>query len=319
MTVHNNYALLAEVERSGFTESRHFGSLVGLDASGSVVLALGDVTAPVLPRSTSKPLQAAGSLHAGAPLAAERLAIAAGSHTGEERHVEAVLRVLADAGLTADALRCPPAWPEDEPTRDALIRAGEHEARVRHNCSGKHAAMLSACVASGGSIEDYLDPAHPVQQAIRATMERLAGEPVAHVAVDGCGAPTLALTLTGLARAIRQLALAAGDTPEAAVAGAMRAYPEFVGGTGHINTELMRALPGTIAKGGAEGVLAVATADGHAVAMKIIDGSARACTPIALHALAALGVDVAGARHLAALPVLGGGRPAGSIRASFSE
>jgi L-asparaginase II len=318
VTVHT-YALLAEVDRSGFTESRHFGSLVGLDPGGGVVLALGDVRAPVLPRSTSKPLQATGCLRAGAPLAGERLAIAAGSHTGEERHVETVLRVLADAGLTADALQCPAAWPEDEATRDSLIRAGEREVRVRHNCSGKHAAMLSACVANGWSTEDYLDPAHPVQAAIRATMEQLAGERVAHVAVDGCGAPTLALTLTGLARAMRHLALAAGDAPEAAVAAAMRAHPEFVGGTGHINTELMQALPGTIAKGGAEGVLAVATADGHAVAMKIIDGSARACTPIALHALAALGVDVAGARHLATLPVLGGGRPVGSIRASFSD
>ncbi len=314
----NGYALLAEVTRSSFTESRHFGSLIGLDASGDVAISLGDAGAPVLPRSTSKPLQAAGSLGAGARATAERLAIAAGSHTGEERHVAAVFRILADAGLTADALQCPASWPEDEATRVAMIRAGAGEARIRHNCSGKHAAMLSACVANGWSTDDYLAPEHPVQRRIRETMERLAGERVSHVAVDGCGAPTLALTLTGLARAIRALTIAGDDSPESAVAAAMRAHPEFVGGTGHINTELMRAMPGAIAKGGAEGVFAAATADGYAVAMKVIDGSARACTPIALSALATLGVDTTSAEAFATLPLLGGGRPVGVVRALLS-
>jgi L-asparaginase II len=314
----DRYAPLAEVTRSGFTESRHFGSLVGLNTRGEVSFALGDAGAAVLPRSTSKPLQAAGSLGAGALVAEERLAIAAGSHTGEERHVSAVLRVLADAGLTADALQCPPSWPEDEPTMAALIRAGASPARIRHNCSGKHAAMLSACVASGWSTSDYLAPEHPVQRRIRVTMERLAGERVAHVAVDGCGAPTLGLTLTGLARAMRAIAIADDGSPESAVAAAMRAHPEFVGGTGHPNTALMLALPGVIAKGGAEGVFAVATADGYAVAMKIIDGSARACTQIALSALAALGVDTTLADALATLPVLGGGQPVGVVRASLA-
>ena len=314
----DRYALLAEVTRSGFTESRHFGSLVGLNARGEVSIALGDVGAAVLPRSTSKPLQAAGSLGAGARIAEERLAIAAGSHTGEERHVAAVLRVLADAGLTADALQCPPSWPEDEPTMAALIRAGAGQARIRHNCSGKHAAMLSACVASGWSTNDYLEPDHPVQQRIRETMERLAGERIAHVAVDGCGAPTLGLTLSGLARALRAIAIAVDDSPESAVAAAMRANPEFVGGTGHPNTALMLAIPGVIAKGGAEGVFAVATADGYAVAMKVVDGSARACTQIALSTLAALGVDTTLADALATLPVLGGGQPVGVVRASLA-
>jgi len=314
----DRYALLAEVTRSGFTESRHFGSLVGLNARGEVSIALGDVGAAVLPRSTSKPLQAAGSLGAGARIAEERLAIAAGSHTGEERHVAAVLRVLADAGLTADALQCPPSWPEDEPTMAALIRAGAGQARIRHNCSGKHAAMLSACVASGWSTNDYLEPDHPVQQRIRETMERLAGERIAHVAVDGCGAPTLGLTLTGLARALRAIAIAVDDSPESAVAAAMRAHPEFVGGTGHPNTALMLAIPGVIAKGGAEGVFAVATPDGYAAAMKVVDGSARACTQIALSALAALGVDTTLADALATLPVLGGGQPVGVVRASLA-
>ena len=314
----HDYALLAEVVRSGFVESRHYGSLVGIDVAGSVAVALGDVAAPVLPRSTAKPLQAVGSLRAGAPLDGMRLAIAAGSHTGEDRHVEVVGRILSDAGLGPDALRCPPAWPEDEPTRTAMILAGQGEARIRHNCSGKHAAMLAACAANGWTLEDYLVPEHPVQRAIRETMERLTGERVAHVAVDGCGAPTLGFTLAGLARGLRALVLAHTGTPEAAVAAAMRGYPEFVGGTGHVNTELMRALPGALAKGGAEGVLGVATADGMAVALKVIDGSPRACTAIALQALARLDVDTAAADQLGHVPVLGGDHEVGLVRASLT-
>lgn len=297
---------LAEVTRSGFAESVHFGSVVGLDPAGRVALALGAVEEPILPRSGLKPLQALGCLAAGADLAGEQLAIAAGSHLGEDRHVATVEAMLAGAGLTADALGCPADWPLGEEVKEALIGTGGTRSRLRHNCSGKHAAMLAASVANGWPTDGYLEPEHPVQRRIRATVEELAGETAAHVAVDGCGAPVLALTLSGLARAIRSLQ---------DVARAMRAHPEYVAGDGHVNTELMRALPGAIAKGGAEGVLVAATAEGHAVAVKVIDGAQRATTPIALAALEAVGVDVGPAEHLRTVPVLGGGRPVGEVRA----
>jgi L-asparaginase II len=287
-------------------ESRHFGSVVGLDPSGAVALSRGPVDDPVLPRSTAKPFQALACLAAGAPLSGPALAIAAGSHTGQDHHVAVVGRMLRDAGLTPDALRCPEAWPEDEPTRDALIRAGEKPSRIRMNCSGKHAGMLAGCVASGWTVDDYLDAAHPFQELVRAGLEALAGERSTHTAVDGCGAPLFALSLVGLARAIRGLS----DTP---VADAMRAHPEHVGGAGHVNTEVMRLLPGVLAKGGAEGVLVLATDVGHAVAVKVIDGSPRATTAIALVALRDLGFDVSAAAGHLSVPVLGGGREVGRV------
>ncbi|RAY12619.1 asparaginase [Actinomadura craniellae] len=307
------YDVLAEVVRNGFVESRHYGSVAGLAPDGTLGYARGDVHATVLPRSTTKPFQALACLAAGAPLAGEHLAIAAGSHTGEDFHVAATAAILAAAGLGADALQCPPAWPEDAPTRAALIRAGEGESRIRMNCSGKHAAMLAACVAAGWPTGDYLDPGHPLQRGVRAALGDAAGEEPAPVAVDGCGAPLFGLTLAGLARAAQSLVLAAGG-PGRAVADAMRAHPEYVAGTGHVNTEFMRALPGSVAKGGAEGVLIAATAQGHAVAVKVIDGSPRATTAIALRALAALGADTTPAEPLGTVPVLGGGRPVGEIR-----
>ncbi|MES9544030.1 MULTISPECIES: asparaginase [unclassified Actinomadura] len=305
------YEVLAEVVRNGFAESRHYGSVAGFAPDGSLAHARGAVEETVLPRSTTKPFQALACLKAGAPLDGERLAIAAGSHTGEDFHVKAVEGILADAGLGADALQCPPSWPEDEATKAALIRAGEGESRVRMNCSGKHAAMLAACVANGWPLDTYLDPSHPLQQLVRQVMADCAGEDPSPVAIDGCGAPLFGLTLTGLARAARSLVLAPDARP---VADAMREHPEYVGGTGHANTEFMRALPGSVAKGGAEGVFVAATAEGRAVAVKVIDGSPRATTAIALRALAALGADTTPADPLGAVPVLGGGRPVGEIR-----
>ncbi|MEU8801661.1 asparaginase [Spirillospora sp. NPDC048819] len=305
------YEVLAEVVRNGFVESRHYGSVAGLAPDGALAYARGRTAETVLPRSTTKPFQALACLKAGAPLDGERLAIAAGSHTGEDFHVKTVEAILSDAGLGVDALQCPPAWPEDEPTKAALIRAGEGESRVRMNCSGKHAAMLAACAANGWPLGTYLDPGHPLQAAVRRVMADCAGEEPSPVVVDGCGAPLFGLTLTGLARAARSLVLSGDARP---VADAMRAHPEYVGGTGHANTEFMRALPGSVAKGGAEGVFVAATAEGHAVAVKVVDGGPRATTAIALRALAALGADTAPAARLGTVPVLGGGRPVGEIR-----
>ncbi|MGN9842430.1 asparaginase [Nonomuraea sp. H19] len=306
-------AVLAEVIRSGFVESVHYGSAVGLDPSGRAEVALGQVEAPVLPRSSAKPFQALACLTAGAGLEGPRLAIAAGSHTGEDFHVRLVRELLGDYGLDTGALACPPSWPEDRRTMEELVRRGAGVSRERMNCSGKHAAMLAACVANGWDVPGYLSPDHPLQLRVRSVTEELAGEKSAHVAVDGCGAPLFGLSLTGLARAVQALVAAAPGSGPRQVAGAMRAHPEYVGGTGHQNTELMRALPGAVAKGGAEGVLVMALESGHAVAVKVIDGSPRATTAIALAALRLMGCDVTPAAAFEHVEVLGGGVPVGRI------
>ncbi|MDP9867062.1 MULTISPECIES: asparaginase [Streptosporangium] len=315
----SGFVPLAEVVRSGFSESVHFGSAVGLAPDGGTAVARGLVGAPVLPRSSAKPFQALACLLSGADLHGPRLAIAAGSHTGEDFHVRLVAEMLGEAGLGFEALGCPTDWPEDESTRHGLIREGLAASRERMNCSGKHAAMLTASVASGWAVDSYLDPDHPVQRRVRSVVEELSGEETAHVAVDGCGAPLFGLSLTGLARAVQALVLTAPGTAPRAVADAMREYPEYVGGTGHVNTSLMRALPGAVAKGGAEGVLVVALASGHAAAVKVIDGSPRATTAIALATLRAAGGDVSTAGEFASVPVLGGGVPVGEIHVLGEE
>ncbi|MDT3399185.1 asparaginase [Streptomyces sp. B1866] len=309
--------VLAEVVRSGFVEGRHRGSLVLLGADGGVRLALGDVTAPVFPRSSNKPMQAAAVLRAGLSLGGERLALAAGSHSGERFHLELVRAVLAEAGLSEAHLRTPPDLPLDQREAEALLAAGGERSRIAMNCSGKHAAMLAVCAANGWPLATYLDPDHPLQRLVLRTVEQASGEQVRHVGTDGCGAPLTALSLTGLARAFRGFVLAEPGTPERRVADAMRTHPEYVGGTRRADTWLMREVPGALAKMGAEAVQAVALPDGQALAFKIDDGGPRALGPVLARALEHLGVDSPVLARIADAPLTGGGERVGEVRAAF--
>jgi L-asparaginase II len=308
--------ILAEVVRSGFVEGAHRGRLVLLAADGRVQLAVGDVHAPILPRSSSKPMQAAGLLDAGLDVSRPELALAAASHAGEPFHVDAVRKILAEAGLDEGALRTPPALPIDERARLAHQRAGGGPLPVYSDCSGKHAAMLAVSVRNGWDLEGYLDPEHPVQLAIRTAIERLAGEQVSHEAVDGCGAPLLGISLLGLANAFRGCVTAAHGANPRKVADAMRAHPEYVAGTGQMDTRVMRAVGGLIAKTGAEAVHAAALPDGRALAFKVSDGSKRAQPAILAEALRRLGVRSGPLDRLGTVPLLGGGAVVGGIHAA---
>ncbi len=305
--------VVVEVVRSGFVESRHHGSVIAVDRDGQAVLDVGETRIPVFGRSANKPLQAVGMLRAGLDLDGELLALAASSHSGQPVHLAGVRRILAAAGLDESALGNVADWPLDDVAREDTLRASGQPSRLAMNCSGKHAAMLLTCVRNGWDVESYLDPAHPLQVALTAAVEDLAGEQVRHVGVDGCGAPVLALTLAGLARAFGRLA-AAGSGPERLVADAMRAHPRLVGGDGRDVTELMSGVKGLLAKDGAEGVYAAGLPDGSALAVKIEDGGDRARGPVVVAALRALGVQSAVLDRLATGVVLGGGRPVGELR-----
>lgn len=289
-----------------------------LDAGGQVVHALGDVTEPVLPRSSNKPLQAVGLLAAGWDPDDTALALAVASHSGEPAHLDVVRRILARAGLSEADLRCPPMLPLSEPAAQELLSSGGRPTSLTMNCSGKHAGMLAASARNGWPTAGYLDPAAPVQRAVQAAVERLAGEPVTCVAVDGCGAPQHALTLTGLARGFLALVQAGPGSPERQVADAARRHPELVGGSGREVTAVMRAVPGLLAKDGAEGVYAAALPGVGAVALKVEDGGWRAAPVALVSALRRLplpdGTDGAALDALAHPPVLGGGRPVGRLR-----
>jgi L-asparaginase II len=259
-------------------------------------------------------MQAVGMLRAGLPVPeAPWLAMAAASHLGEPMHIELVRAMLADGGLTEAALACPPSLPIAVPARDAVLRAGGRAERVYMNCSGKHTGMLLTCVAAGWPTEGYVEPGHPLQVRIRSVVEELTGEPVAAVGVDGCGAPVFALSLYALAGAFLRLVQAEPGTPERAVADAMRGYPELMSGTGALDARVMRAVPGALAKSGAEGVCALAVPGLGALALKIDDGAERGRRPVLVAALRRLGVPEDILASLGEEPVLGGGRRVGVV------
>jgi L-asparaginase II len=308
-----NHAVLAQVVRSGFVESVHHGSAVALAADGTQLVAAGDPAAPIMPRSSNKPLQAVGMLRAGLDLSGAELALTAASHSGERYHLDGVRRLLARGGLSPEALQNTPDLPLDPQESLAWQLAGRSASALAQNCSGKHAAMLLCCVENGWPIADYRDPGHPLQRHLADTVADLAGEPVVATGVDGCGAPVLALTLLGLARAFARVATGEPGTPQGRTAEAIRRHPEWLGGTGRGVTRLLRSVPGLIAKDGAEAVYAAAMPDGRAVAVKIADGGERPVLPVVAALLRRLGIDTEGLDELARVPVLGHGEPVGHV------
>lgn len=301
--------IVAAVDRNGVDESFHHGTVVVADPSGCRAL-VGDIDTVIYPRSSLKPLQTTAMLDAGLRLDSRGLALACASHDGSPAHLAVVREVLAGAGRSEADLATTPDLPYDRGEAERVLAAGGGRTSLQMNCSGKHAAMIATCVAAGWPVDDHLEPDHPLQVHIAATVERLTGD-VAHIGVDGCGAPTHAVPIGGLALAISAIAAERGK-----VWSAMTAHPELVGGPERPVSVLMRAVPGLMAKDGAEGVFVAGLPDGRAVVVKISDGASRAAAVVAAAALRTLGVDVPDeVDALLAPPVLGGGRTVGRVRA----
>ncbi|QTX05134.1 asparaginase [Agromyces archimandritae] len=316
---------LAVVERSGFVESRHAGSAIVLGPDGGVLRELGDVQTPVFARSSLKPFQAVAVMSSGVTLRGEDAAIATASHSGTARHVDLVRGILARAGVPVAALGCPPALPLDREARTQRLRDGGGPEPLAMACSGKHAAMLAACAANGWDLAGYLDPTHPLQRRVLEVLERLSGERPAATGIDGCGAPVHALSLAGLARGIQRVTTSQTSSPfalyrEAAeLTLAVREHPWAVDGPGRADTIAIERL-GVFAKHGAEGVMVMSAPDGTTLALKVLDGSGRATTAIALRLLVGVGaLDAARVDEVETeldLWVTGGAERVGRIRAS---
>lgn len=314
---------LAVQTRDGLVESVHYGSLIATAPDGSAILSVGEPQVAFYPRSSLKPLQAVAMVLAGLDLPADLLALTAASHSGAAVHRNGAERILQLHGLTAAALENSSDLPYGVSEREEWLRDGGLPTQITQNCSGKHAAMAATCVINGWSVQGYIDPRHPLQKLVAETVTELTGEEPSGISTDGCGTPLFALTLAGMARAFGRLASAelpdgasTPGSPEAVVAHAMRNHPEMVAGEGRDVTELMRLMPGLLAKDGFEGIQVVGLPDGRAIALKISDGSDRARMPVTVRALEALDVDTAPLAGIATAPVLGGGRPVGVLTAT---
>jgi L-asparaginase II len=289
---------------------------------------LGEPELVVLPRSSIKMIQALPLVESGAELSTEQLALACASHQGAPMHTDRVTRWLSDMGLAESDLRCGAQAPAEDADYDRLILAGEKPGQVHNNCSGKHAGFLMLNQRLGGDPE-YVDPAHPVQQAVLAAYQDVTGFPSLGYAIDGCSAPNFATTLRGLATAMARNASAGDrggvrDRAMTRLVDAMIARPDLVAGQGRACTELMRAMDGVVLKTGAEGVFtAILPAQRLGVALKIADGATRGAEA-AIAAMLVL-LKVLDPAHPAALkrmraPILTRrGAQAGEVRAVVAD
>ena len=277
----------------------------------------------IFARSCMKPLQAAVSLTAiDEPLPDREAAVIAASHNGEPVHVATVRAVLERAGLDADALRNPPGWPLDAET----MAASQHKHKLLHNCSGKHAGMLLACVRAGWDPETYLRASHPLQRRVTRAVRRATGLEDLVMSVDGCGVPVHGMPLRSMATLFARLTATErlGDLAPAAdrATEAMRSEPYLVGGRNRVDTDLMRTTPDVVAKSGAEASECTAVlSSGLGVAVKIEDGGSRASAPALIRVLEQIDVlsadDLRGLAQHASPAVLGGGKPVGTLEAVF--
>ena len=308
---------VAVVDRNGVDESVHFGAVVCLGPSGSVEFSLGDPTVQIWPRSSTKPVQALAMVRAGLTLPPEQLALVCASHNGEKKHLDTARAILASAGLDESALHNTKSWPLHVDSQHEAIRNGTEKSSLQMNCSGKHSGMVATCAINGWDVDSYLDPSHPLQQLINETLHEVAGEPASFIGTDGCGAPAHVVSLTGLARTMQNMATGAAGESGLQIHRAMSNHSDIVGGTGRDVTAICSAIPGLMAKDGAESVYVAALPDGRAVALKISDGSSRGLPTLLLAALRELGVDTSAVPESVAEIALGHGRPVGRVRALF--
>jgi L-asparaginase II len=304
-------------------EAVHTGHVAVCDADGRLIASVGDPERMVFARSCTKPLQGAVSLHAIDDALPDReVAIMCASHNGEPVHVGAVRAVLDRAGLDADALQNPPGWPLDA---DAMA-ASRLKHKLLHNCSGKHAGMLLACVRAGWDPQTYLRAGHPLQRRIVRAVRRASGIEDLQMSVDGCGVPVHGMPLRGMATLFARLAEPErlGELAPAAdrATGSMLAEPYLVGGRHRVDTAIMNATGDVVAKAGAEALeCAAILASGLGVAVKVEDGGGRAAAPALIEVLKGLdALSQAQMRELsyyAAPPVFGGGKQVGALETVF--
>lgn len=293
--------VLINLTRGNLIESFHRGSICIAHGDGEPLLALGNVTSPVYPRSAIKVLQALPLVESGAADAYElsnrELALACASHNGEVVHAATAKAMLAKLDLSKDDLACGTHWPMFDEAARELAMSGKSPSALHNNCSGKHTGMLTLATHLKSGAQGYELADHPVQQNVRQAIEDMTGEATSPelCGIDGCSLPTWAMPLRGLAGAFARLATLSGLAPERAAAcrrliHACTSEPQMVEGTGRFGTGVMSKMGAAVfAKGGAEGVYCAAFPEqGIGMALKMDDGASRGAEAVAAHVIASV-------------------------------
>lgn len=305
-------SLLGRVIRSGVVEAEHHGAVAVVAPDGRLIASMGDIDRAFYGRSSLKPFQARAALDLGASVAGPALAVACASHGGLPVHVAYVKSILGRAGLTEAALRTPATWPTSEDQGRRYFAAGQtRPLPIWHGCSGKHAAMLQACVTAGFPTQSYLAFDHPLQVQVRHRLTEALGHDLTDPVVDGCGAPVYEVSVRSLAGGFARLAVYPDYRD---IWTAMHRYPALVGE--HPRADQMAAtVAEAAAKVGAEGLIGVAVRSQFGIAIKSWDGSIRGIEAGLVGTMEQLGLLNGSSRRLLRerLVVLGGGQPQGHV------
>lgn len=280
--------VLVNLWRGNAIESRHRGSVAVVRSDGQLLMSMGDVMQHTFPRSAIKFLQAIPFVESGAvehfALTDRHVALSCASHNGEDVHVDMVSEWLQRIGCNADDLECGSSLPMHEGTKYDLLSAGQGPTRLHHNCSGKHLGLLSTCMHTGDSTEDYRLYSHAANQRWFDVIESMSGSLVMQLpwGYDGCGIPCLALPLQRVALAMAKFSDASGQSTERTnaitkIQSSVAAHPYLVAGKDRLCSELMQLLaPKVLVKVGAEGCYTACIPEhGLGIALKMDDGQDR--------------------------------------------
>lgn len=301
--------------RSGLVEAVHPVVAAAVDSTGRLLAVVGDdLDRPFFYRSAVKPLQAAVCVRNGADLGPEQLALAAASHGGQRVHTSIVTKMLGEVGLDSGHLRCPPDWPASA-DEEARLKSEGNDAKsaLFHNCSGKHAAMLRACVTQGWSLE-YTPADHPLQHQVVELATEVIGAPVTPTGVDGCGVPVLRGDVVGLAKFFAQVVTQPELRP---IAENSARYASLTSDGDRAEAVLARWFPAVV-KGGAMGCIGAGWLEGDVgFAVKCWSGQSAPAMVGLIALIDRLGMLAGHPRsqlaEIAIPPVLGGGRPVGRL------
>ena len=281
--------VLVEVTRGPKVESVHRGAISVVDADGATVLAIGDIDAPVFPRSAVKAIQALPLIESGAAdafgLTDQELSLACSSHSGEPEHVAAARSMLTKAGGNEAMLECGGHWStrhhvllEQTKIYDTTPPA------ICNNCSGKHAGFVCTALHNGEDVKSYVKPDHIVQKRINDAMQDVTGaqHDTDICGTDGCSIPTYAIPLKAMAFGFAKMSTGTGLAPDRAKAAqrllqACIREPFYMAGTKRFCTDYITLGKGRLfAKTGAEGVFCGTIPElGLGIALKCDDGSSR--------------------------------------------
>lgn len=273
-------------KRGDFVESFHRIHLVVLNSKDEVIFKKGKEDLLTCMRSSAKPFQAipivVNDIDKFYNLTESELAIFCGSINGEDFQVETVRKILYRAGLDESFLKCGPAYPSYKKYAEKLKSEGVKPAPIYHNCAGKHAGMLIYCKAKGLDIYNYYKESHPLQKEILKIISEYSEvkETDIKVVIDGCGLPVYFIPLKNIAIAYKNLSrrLNMCESKVKRLLESALKYPEMIGGTDRLCTDVIRATEGRIfVKVGAEALYAgFNSKTKESFVFKVEDGGQRA-------------------------------------------